>query len=261
LLWFAALGPLGWAAWVGNVTILVAVAVLAGWWLLETRRDFLGGAILAAALFKPHLIVMLPLALVVARRWRALLGFAAVAAVGGVVTLVMLHPDGIRDYLVYLLAPKPEAEAQNTLHFALGGGAPVLAIEAVAVLAVILIAIHARKTRTAWPVVTSAVLGSFLLAGFWHAQDYLVLDAAAAIMLAAAPLETGVLIAAAAVIVSTPASPLTNWQASPQMAAAWLMFAVLWLGFLAARTLRPLAPPAGALQAEATSPRGGEATA
>src|SRR5207302_11181717 len=83
LLCWAALGPLWFSAYEGQVTILAAAGLLAGWRLLETRHELLAGVILAAALFKPHLILLLPLALVVSGRYRALLGFMAVAAVGG----------------------------------------------------------------------------------------------------------------------------------------------------------------------------------
>jgi hypothetical protein len=241
--WWAALGPLWFSAYEGQVTILVAAALLVGWRLLETRRDFLGGAILAAALFKPHLVLLLPLALLVAGRFRALLGFAAPAVAAGVGMLVTLHPDGIYGYLVTLLMPKPGGDTAETLRSALGGGTVVLAIQTVAVIAVIVVAVHARRTRAAWPVVVSALLGSFLLATYWHPQDYLVLDAAAAIVLAAGPLEAGVLVAAAVAIVSTPASPLTNRQASNEMTMAWLLFAIVFLGFLGARALKRRGPP------------------
>jgi alpha-1,2-mannosyltransferase len=241
--WWAALGPLWFSAYEGQITILVAAALLAGWRLLEARRDFLGGAILALALFKPHLVLLLPLALLVAGRFRALLGFATVAAVAGAGMLVTLHPEGLQGYVATLLVPKPGGDTAETLRSALGGGTAVLAIQAGAVIAVILVAVHDRRTRAAWPLVVSALLGSFLLATYWHPQDYLVLDAAAAIMLAAGPLEAGVLVAAAVAIVSTPLSPLTNRQASNEMILAWLLFATILLGFLGVRALRRRGPP------------------
>lgn len=231
LIWWAALGPLWFSAYEGQVTILVAAGVLAGWRLLESRHDFLGGAILALALFKPHLILLLPVALLVSGRWRALVGFIAVAGVLSVGMLLTLHPDGIQGYLATLLAPQAAGDTAKTLSSALGGSPAVLVIQAVAVIAVIAIAIHARRNQTAWPVVVAALLGSFLLASYWHPQDYLVLDAAAAIVLAAGPLEAGVLMAAAITILSTPVSPLS----SRLMTAAWLTFAVVVLVFLGVR--------------------------
>jgi hypothetical protein len=157
--------------------------------------------------------------------------------------LVTLRPEGIHAYLVALLVPVPLDDRQQTLQVALGGGPVVFAIQAVAVVAVIAVCVYARRTGAAWPVVVASVLGSFLLATYWHPQDYLALDAAAAIMLAAGPLEAGVLVATAVAILSTPLSPLTNWQPSREMAIAWLTFAFVLLGFLGMRVLiRPSTP-------------------
>ena len=248
--WLAALGPLWFSAYEGQVTTLIAAALLAGWRLLETRRDLLGGAVLAVALFKPHLVLLLPLALLAAGRLRALAGFVAAAAVAGIGMLVTLRPDGMRDYVVRLLAPQPPSDTAETLRSALGGGTPVQVILTIVVGAVVvMIAVHARRTNGAWPIVVSGLLGSFLLAIYWHPPDYLALDAAAAIMLAAGPMEAGLLVATAAVIVSTPLSPLTARQDSPQMIVAWLVFAIAFLAYLGVRAVtRPAQPrPAEAL--------------
>ena len=163
----------------------------------------------------------------------------AVAAVAGAGMLLTLHLDGIQGYLATLLAPQPIGDTAKTLRSALHGGPAVLAIQAAVVLAVIAVALRVRRTRAAWPVIASAVAGSFLLATYWHPQDYLVLDAAAAIVLAAAPLEVGVLVAIAAAVVSALVSPLNSHQAT----AAWLLFAIALIGFLGVRSLMRLRPP------------------
>jgi Glycosyltransferase family 87 len=238
-IWWAAMGPLWFSAYEGQVTILAAAALLAGWRFLETRRELLGGAILAAALFKPHLILLLPVAFLVSGRWRALLSFSVVAAVAGVGMLMTLHPEGIQSYIATLMAPQPPGDTAKTLRSALGGSPAVLVIQAAAIIAVIAVAVNARRTRTAWPVVVSAILGSFLLAAYWHPQDYLVLDAAAAIVLAAAPFRVGILVAAAVAIVSAPVSPLNGHQ----MTGAWLLFAMGLLVLLVVRTRPPRRVP------------------
>jgi hypothetical protein len=238
-IWWAALSPLWFSLYEGQVTILVAAAILAGWRLLETRHEFLGGAILAAALFKPHLILLLPVALLVSGRWRALLTFSVVAAVGGIGMLVTLHPEGVQSYLTTLMAPQPAGDTAKTLRSALGGSPAVLMIQAAAIIAVIAVSVKARRMDTAWPVVVAAIIGSFLLATYWHPQDYLVLDAAVAIVLAAAPLRVGVLVATAIAIVSAPVSPLNGHQ----MTGAWLLFAMGLLVFLVVRTRTPRRVP------------------
>lgn len=238
-IWWVALSPLWFSAYEGQVTILVAAAVLAGWRLLETRREFLGGAILAAALFKPHLILLLPVALLVSGRWRALLGFSIVAMVVGIGMLLTLHPDGIQGYLATLMAPQPSGDTAKTLRSALGGSPAVLVIQALVIIGVIAVALNARRTKVVWPVIVAAVLGSFLLATYWHPQDYLVLDAAAAIVLATAPIRVGILVATAIALVSAPVSPLNGHQ----MTAAWLLLATGLLVFLAVRTVTPRQAP------------------
>jgi hypothetical protein len=247
LLWWAALGPLWFSAYEGQVTILAAAGLLAGWRLLETRRDYVGGLVLGAALFKPYLVLLLPLALLASGRVRALLGFMTVAAAAGVGMLVTLHPQGIQDYIAMLLAPQAAGDTAKTLRSALGGSPAVLAIQAGVVIAVIAISVRARRSRVVWPVVTSALLGSFLLATYWHPQDYLAIDGAAAIMLAAGPSKPAVLIAAAVAILSALATPLTAHQS----VLAWLLLALIVLGFLGLRTLMPPRPqePLVAMQA------------
>lgn len=238
-IWWAAMGPLWFSAYEGQVTILAAAGVLAGWRLLETRHDFLAGVILAAALFKPHLILLLPLVLLVSGRYRALLGFMAVAAVAGAGMLLTLHPDGIQGYLATLFAPQPIGDTAKTLRSALHGSQWVLAIQAAVVLGVIAVALRARRTHAAWPLMVSAVAGSFLLATYWHPQDYLLLDAVAAIVLAAAAREVGILVATAAAVVSALVTPFNSHQAT----AAWLLFAIALVGFLGIQALARPRPP------------------
>jgi hypothetical protein len=238
LLWWAALGPLWFSAYEGQVTILAAAGVLAGWRMLESRRDFLGGAILAAALFKPYLVVLLPLALLVSGRLRALLGFAAVALAAAVGMLLTLHPDGIQSYVATLLAPQATGDTAKTLGAIVGNGPGVVAIRILVVFALIAVAVQARRTKAAWPVVVSALLGSFLFATYWHPQDYLALDAAAAIMLAAGPLELGILMAITVAFVSALATPLT----AHQNAVAWLLLSILFLALLAVRAVTRAGP-------------------
>ena len=89
-------------------------------------------------------------------------------------------------------------------------------------------------------------MASFLLATYWHPQDYLVLDAAAAIMLAAGPLKTGVLAAMVVTVLSALAAPFV----SHEMTIAWLLFAIVLLGLVGFGTLtrsRPPGPGSGSL--------------
>ena len=234
LMWWAALGPLWFSAYEGQITIVAAAALLIGWRLLETRRDFLGGAILALALFKPYLVLLLPIALLVSGRLRALLGFTVVAVAAGVGMLATLHLDGTEKYLARLLAPQAVGDTAKSLGSVLGHSPAVFAIQAVVVIAVIAVAVHARRTHAAWPILVSALLGSFLLATYWHPQDYIALDAAAAIMLAAGPLRAALVMATAVAVLSGLVNPLN----SHQNAQGWLLLALVFLGFLGFNALK-----------------------
>ncbi len=59
-------------------------------WCLENDRHFLAGFVLALCLFKPTLVALPALMLLVGRRWREVSGFAA----GGVGDGVAFHRDG-----------------------------------------------------------------------------------------------------------------------------------------------------------------------
>ena len=104
--------------------------------------------------------------------------------------LLTLYPDGIHNYVASLLAPQAAGEKIETLRYTLGSGPSVLMIQCLVVIGVIAVSVQARRSGSTWPIVVSALLGSFLLAMYWHPQDYLMLDAAAAIMLAEARNET-----------------------------------------------------------------------
>jgi hypothetical protein len=131
-----------------------------------------------------------------------------------------------------LLAPQAAGDTALTLRSALGSSATTLAIQAGAVITVAAIALRSRRTQLAWPVVISAVLGSFLIATYWHPQDYLVLDAAAAIWLAASQNRSGVAVAMAVAILSALAAPFT----SHEMTLAWLQFSIVLLGLIGVST-------------------------
>lgn len=67
--------------------------------LLLVRRDLMAGSVLALGLFKPQLFVLVPILLLLQRRWRALGAWSAVAAVLTAVSVALVGPSGIRAYL------------------------------------------------------------------------------------------------------------------------------------------------------------------
>lgn len=80
--------------------LLVLAGAYAAW---AARRDGLAGALTGLALLKPHLIVLIPALFLVRRSWRALAGFAGVAAGLALVSLLAFGLDGVRQYAAIVL--------------------------------------------------------------------------------------------------------------------------------------------------------------
>ncbi|MDP8991102.1 MAG: DUF2029 domain-containing protein [Acidobacteriota bacterium] len=113
---FAALflpAPLGIAT--GQDCVLLLVIFIAAFTLAERGRSFASGLVLGLLLWKFHLVLLWPVALLVQRRWRALAGFA-LAGTAEFATCVALGGWGaIRTYIALLtnknierLSPSPE---------------------------------------------------------------------------------------------------------------------------------------------------------
>ncbi|MDP3181828.1 MAG: glycosyltransferase family 87 protein [Desulfobaccales bacterium] len=81
----------------------LAAALLGGGLLLLDGAPFMGGLLLGLLSFKPHLAVLIPVALVAGRRWRALLAMV-IAAVGlAVASTLMLGQEVWGEFLRNLL--------------------------------------------------------------------------------------------------------------------------------------------------------------
>lgn len=181
--WVGVVGALGpwWvmhAVNLGQVVPLVAAGAIVGWRLLRERRDVLAGVALACVLLKPNTAFLVPVALLFAARYRALAAWLGSAAAVGLLSLVMLGPDGAAAYVAQLRGPLPAGADNATLHGSLGvSGATALALRAVIVAAVAAAAYRWRRSpAAALPV---ALVGSLLVAPYLHGSDLCVLSAAA----------------------------------------------------------------------------------
>jgi hypothetical protein len=104
--------PLGIAS--GQDCVFLLVALIAAYEFMDRGRDGWGGAALALMLFKFHLVLLWPVALVIQKRWRTLAGYAAMAAAEGAACLALGGPASIRSYFALLrnknlenLSPSP----------------------------------------------------------------------------------------------------------------------------------------------------------
>jgi len=113
---FAALAisaPLGIAS--GQDCVVMLAILIVAFELAEREKLVVSGAVLALMLVKFHLILLWPLALVVQKRWRMLGGFAAMAAVEVLISIVPGGAQAVHSYAALLtnksldrLSPSPE---------------------------------------------------------------------------------------------------------------------------------------------------------
>jgi hypothetical protein len=181
--WIAVLGALTpwWvlhAVNLGQVVPLVAAGVVVGWRLLRDKKDIAAGIALSLIFLKPNTAILVPFALLAARRYRA---FASWLAVGGVLALVaflLLGNEGMSAYTNQLRAPLPGGADSLTIKGAVGAdGAAALAIRVLIVGVVLAVAFKRRESFGL--VIPVGIVGSLLVSPYLHASDLVLLSAAA----------------------------------------------------------------------------------
>lgn len=86
----------------GQDSVVALFLMIAGLRLLLARRDGLAGAVLGLGAFKPQSVLLVPLLLLLQRRWRALGAWVAVAVVLAAVSVALIGPAGVRSYIQFL---------------------------------------------------------------------------------------------------------------------------------------------------------------
>lgn len=182
--WMRALWLLAAVAWYpvlyglayGQPALVVLLAVVACWRLLEADRPYLAGLALAAgSSLKPQLILGVPLVLLMAGRWRVVLAWGSSTAVLALASLAMLGASGLNDYRGLL------AEAQGlvnnryfTLAYVVGPGALSYVAQA-AVLAAAAAAAYLNRRSSPARLIALGIVASALGATYWHLQDFTIL--------------------------------------------------------------------------------------
>lgn len=230
--WTRGLWLLGAIAWypvlyslsLGQPVLLVLLAVIACWRLAEAGKPYVGGVVLALSVLKPQLLIVVPLVLLVAGRWRIAVGWAAAMAVLAAVSLLMVGAQGVSDYRSLL------AEAQGVVNnryftwaYVVGPGATSYVVEVV-VIAAGLVAAYLNRRATLARLIALGVLTSMLSATYWHLQDFAILLGAAWLFLHDQPptwQRAWLVVVAVTAELAWPLTPLSVLVA----AAAW--FAIL----------------------------------
>lgn len=90
--------PASWGIALGQLDPLMFVVAVAGLVLAMRRRPVLGGALLGVLAIKPQLFLLVPVALLIARQWRVLLGVVITSALLAGSTVWMLGPSHALDW-------------------------------------------------------------------------------------------------------------------------------------------------------------------
>ena len=175
------------AVHLGQVVPLVAAAVVVAWRLLREKRDVAAGLVLSLVLLKPNTAFIVPLALLVASRYRAFVAWSAAVAVLAAISLLTMGVDGASAYINQLAAPLPGGASSLTVEGAVGvSGVLALALRVLIVGIALVAAFRLRSSPGL--VIATGVLGSLLAAPYLHGSDLCLLSAAAWIVWEERPL-------------------------------------------------------------------------
>ena len=112
---------------VGQDSALSLALWVAGLRLLRAGRDGWAGAVLALGMVKPQLFVLVPLVLLAQRRWRGLACWCASASGLLVLSLVVVGPDVLRDWVTMLRADRYQDVIQSGQSWMMQGVPSLLA--------------------------------------------------------------------------------------------------------------------------------------
>lgn len=164
LLWCAVSPVAMFAIGEGQDSVILLLLALGAFLLLERKRDFASGLLVGLMLIKFHLFLLLPVAMLVQRRWRMLGGYAVSAALQGLIALITLGGiEGVLGYVNFLRTmqksdPHPAQQMSVfgmavNFHFGMAGIAAV-------VICVVALVIYIARHGTEWQWFGAAMVGS-----------------------------------------------------------------------------------------------------
>lgn len=162
----------------GQAAPLVAAGAVLAVRLTRERMDVAAGIALSLVYLKPNTAVLVPIALLVAGRYRAFASWAAVGAVFGAIALVTMGPSGISAYLTQLRGTLPEGASNLTIEGAFGLDGVAATALRVLIAAVSVVTAY-RLRRSAALVIATGAVGSLLVVPYLHGSDLCLFSAAA----------------------------------------------------------------------------------
>jgi hypothetical protein len=151
------------------------------WVLFERRKLFAGGLVLGLALMKFHLLALVPVWLILQRRWRMLIGFIATGALFLLVSLEMLGVAGLQRYVHFLLYGDTELLGHspdsmiNIYGLLLNLGVESKVADGLMAAMVIGVSIFGIVGTPAWRALAIALTGSLLISPHVFAYDAAIL--------------------------------------------------------------------------------------
>ena len=165
----------------GQDCVFLLVIAIAAYAAAGKGKDLAAGALLAVGLLKFHLLLLVPVAMVLRRKWRFLQGFCAVAALEVAVSAIVAGWSGMKQYADLLLAKdirglSPSPELMINVHSIpknFGIDQPLIS----ATLVILVLGLVALGVRGAplWRWLSVALVGSLLVPPHVYGYDASIL--------------------------------------------------------------------------------------
>jgi hypothetical protein len=159
--------------------VILVLVVAAGWKLAQAGKPFLAGAVLGLSVLKPQLTLLLPLVLLMSGRWKIAITWAATAAFLAIVSVLVIGPQGVADYLGLLSEARGVANNRYyTLAFVVG---PYLLsyIAQGIIVAITVVGAYLNRHASLARLFALGLVATTLGSTYWHVQDFTILVLAA----------------------------------------------------------------------------------
>lgn len=162
----------------GQVAPLVAAGAALAARFARERREVATGLALCLLYLKPNTAVLVPIALLVAGRYRTFATFAAVGALLAVAAFITMGTHGVDAYLSQLRGTLPEGASNLTLEGAFGvGGVTATVLRAALAAGTLAVAFRYRSSPAI--AISAGILGSLLVVPYLHGSDLCLFSVAA----------------------------------------------------------------------------------
>ena len=167
----------------GQVTMVVLLAVALCYWLMGRDRPLLAGLVLALIVIKPQAAFLVPIALLAARRYRVCLGFALAVIPMAALSLLAVGRQGIDYWLASVAVNYNHPGFKfNSVSWILGPGVPAIAVGLAAVAVTLYVSWKAPFKDVELPI-AAGLIGSLLVTPYVTVHDLSALVLAAWLVL------------------------------------------------------------------------------